>query len=42
VESPAFLDKAPAEVVEREREKQRSLEERRGLLVEKRRALGEG
>jgi valyl-tRNA synthetase len=42
LESSAFLDKAPAEVVEREREKQTSLEERRGLLVEKRRALGEG
>ena len=42
LESPAFLEKAPAEVVAREREKQTSLEERRGLLVEKRRALGEG
>jgi valyl-tRNA synthetase len=42
LESPAFLEKAPEEVVAREREKQKSLEERRGLLVEKRRALGEG
>ncbi len=42
LESPAFLEKAPAEVVAREREKQTSLEERRDLLVDKRRALGEG
>ncbi|UCG76784.1 MAG: valine--tRNA ligase [Gemmatimonadota bacterium] len=42
LDSPAFLDKAPAEVVEREREKARSLEERRERLIEKRRALGEG
>ena len=40
--SQDFLDKAPAEVVERERQKQRSLEERRERLEEKKRALGEG
>ena len=42
LESPAFVEKAPAAVVEREREKQTSLAERRRLLVDKRRALGEG
>ncbi len=35
-----FIDRAPADVVEREKEKQRSLEERHSLLVEKRRAFG--
>ncbi|MEJ2372069.1 MAG: class I tRNA ligase family protein, partial [Gemmatimonadales bacterium] len=42
LDSPAFVEKAPAAVVEREREKQTSLAERRRLLVEKRLALGEG
>ena len=38
--SEQFIEKAPAEVVEREREKARSLEERQQRLEEKRRALG--
>ncbi len=37
-----FLTKAPPEVVERERDKERSLEEQRGRLLEKRRALETG
>jgi valyl-tRNA synthetase len=36
----AFLAKAPEDVVERERQKERSLAEQRDRLVEKRRALG--
>jgi valyl-tRNA synthetase len=40
LEDPNFVGRAPAEVVEREREKQRSCEERVTLLVEKRAAFG--
>jgi valyl-tRNA synthetase len=36
----AFLAKAPKDVVERERQKERSLAEQRDRLIEKRRALG--
>jgi valyl-tRNA synthetase len=39
---PKFTDRAPPEVVERERDKLRSLEERHGLLVEKRESFGSG
>ena len=42
LDSQDFLRKAPAEVVEREREKKRSLEERKERLEEKKRALEEG
>ncbi len=40
LEDPNFVGRAPADVVEREREKQRSCEERVALLVEKRAAFG--
>jgi valyl-tRNA synthetase len=40
LEDPRFTDQAPEEVVEREREKRRSLEERHALLVQKRTAFG--
>jgi valyl-tRNA synthetase len=41
LDSRKFLERAPADVVEREREKERSIEERRRRLMEKRRALEE-
>ena len=41
LDSRKFLERAPADVVEREREKERSIEERRWRLMEKRRALEE-
>ncbi|MFQ5889219.1 MAG: valine--tRNA ligase [Gemmatimonadota bacterium] len=40
LQSSQFLERAPAEVVEREREKRRSLEERHSRLLEKRAAFG--
>jgi valyl-tRNA synthetase len=40
--NPRFMEGAPAEVVQRERDKERSLEERYALLVEKRSAFGPG
>ena len=42
LEDPRFVDRAPAEVVEREREKCISFEERLTVLVEKREAFGPG
>jgi valyl-tRNA synthetase len=42
LESRGFLEGAPPEVVEREREKERAFEERRARLVEKRSVLGGG
>ncbi len=42
LDNPGFLENAPAEVVEREREKKRSLAEQRERLLEKRRALEAG
>ena len=42
LENKRFVDQAPAEVVDREKEKSRSLEERLRLLAEKRAAFGSG
>ncbi len=42
LEDRRFVDRAPAEVVERERDKCRSFEERLTVLVEKREAFGSG
>ena len=42
LEDPRFVNQAPAAVVEREREKRRSCEERLSLLVEKSAAFGPG
>jgi valyl-tRNA synthetase len=42
LDDPRFVDRAPSEVVEREREKSRSFEERLALLGAKREAFGPG
>jgi valyl-tRNA synthetase len=42
LENPGFLSGAPAEVVQREREKAASLEQRHARLLEKRAAFGPG